>query len=1220
MAAEWSWGQWMGAWKADAGMVDMEKERLTRQEAAVGGDTFAKMKGLNVLIVGCRGTGVEAAKNLILSNVKSVTIWDPLPATVQDCGANFYLHAEDVGKPRAAQCIAQLKSLNPYCKVDVLDAAVDALPEQVKTGYAVVIVTQLLPEAILFQMNANAREKGAKFLMAINSGVTATVFSDFGEKHEITDPDGEPTETLAMSSAEIIEVGGIVKVEGCKAGDKVLVLTLASNHKLEDDDLIALDDMWGDLSSYNGQQLSVKRFNLCTPPRDMYELDTKDVQTAELLKGSTADLVTNLTKVYDNFRTEFEKAGKGDAEAYRKKHSEKNMFSRLVLVLKEGQSLDSWKSYRSGGLVNSVKKVTLKSYGSLEKTLVETAIPQMLDQEAWQAGTGCWIQIAIAAALKFHSTKGRWPGYMSEADATEFLALAKGISDARKSTDGACWLQGISFGFPSGEPMEDMAKTEAALKQYSLLFEAELTGFCAFLGGLIAQEAIKVTGKFTPIEQWLHHYDPDLTTSTPSIVADYKDTRYAYQASIIGKDHMEAVRKQNIFLVGVGALGCEYVKGIELMGACTAPGAKLIITDMDRIEVSNLSRQFLFRQPDVGSAKSITAGRIVKGWNPDLNVEALEKGVGVTSEDYFDDAFWQRLDLCWNALDNVLARKYTDRCCLWYNLPLLESGTLGTKTNSDVFLPNLTKSYNDGVEDDSNETQIAMCTLRSFPYLPLHCIEFAKKSYFEDYMEFAPQQYESFRTDMASFFEQLDSMEKDSEKFMALSTIKNFVELQKDGPITFDTCIKQAFKHYATDFITSIRTLVYQCDQIEKAKGVPFWTGTKRKPKEAPWNAAAPPAIAIEYLYAAANCYAFVFGVTHVRNRGDFEKMVIALNLAVPEWKEPDASADQEDLEGDGDKVDSAAIETLKGELYSVDVSKMIPMQAHDFEKDDDANFHIDFLTCGTNLRSSNYDIKLSDRANVKVTAGKIIPALATTTAMVCGLVDNEFLKIAMGLHKTENAVDKFYSCNINLATGSGAFNAFRPEDPISLETKLEKLPKFTSWEKVEIQGEISLEALLAELEKRYDCKVHRVFAAASDKDAIYDKIEVEKQTWTIEVRGGALVCEPEAVFGAWPNLRMCAQQLKMLPEGSNARKTFENMVNVCQKSLENVKSSFNAKFKGPVSQAYEKLMRPAEDEAKQKYFDAVFAKRPYIALRAHVTNAGGEAAELPIIKYTYRK
>jgi ubiquitin-activating enzyme E1 len=60
---------------------------------------------------------------------------------------------------------------------------------------------------------------------------------------------------------------------------------------------------------------------------------------------------------------------------------------------------------------------------------------------------------------------------------------------------------------------------------------------------------------------------------------------------------------------------------------------------MDRIEVSNLSRQFLFRQTDVGHLKSVCGALVVQKWNPAVNIEALEAKVGADSEDRFDDWF-----------------------------------------------------------------------------------------------------------------------------------------------------------------------------------------------------------------------------------------------------------------------------------------------------------------------------------------------------------------------------------------------------------------------------------------------------------------------------------------------------------------------------------------------------------------------------------------------------
>lgn len=134
------------------------------------------------------------------------------------------------------------------------------------------------------------------------------------------------------------------------------------------------------------------------------------------------------------------------------------------------------------------------------------------------------------------------------------------------------------------------------------------------------------------------------------------------------------------------------------MGVGSEGKGKNSVTDDDNIEISNLNRQFLFRKQHVGKNKSEVACQMGRKINETVNFESIKLKVGTDTEDYFHDEFWTGLSFVINAVDNIKARQYVDMQCVWYEKPLFESGTLGTKCHSQIIIPHKTQSYTDIID------------------------------------------------------------------------------------------------------------------------------------------------------------------------------------------------------------------------------------------------------------------------------------------------------------------------------------------------------------------------------------------------------------------------------------------------------------------------------------------------------------------------------------------
>jgi len=407
---------------------------------------------------------------------------------------------------------------------------------------------------------------------------------------------------------------------------------------------------------------------------------------------------------------------------------------------------------------------------------------------------------------------------------------------------------------------------------------------------------------------------------------------------------------------------------------------------------------------------------------------------------------------------------------------------MGTKCNSEVVLPYKTKSYNDGEEQEVEG--IPMCTLQNFPYLPVHCIEWARASFSR--FETLPKLWNTFLLDEAKFLEQVQTAEGE-ERMAMLKQIEAFVAIEASASASlYDECVKLAFAEFVEQHVTRIKNLIFLFPEDEKVKDKEtgevignFWTGHKKFPQVPAYDL--DDELTSDYLYAQSQLWAFALNVPAgdiPADKAAFVAKAKALALQLPEWKEPvglsikvdedDDAAEEEEQKGGDDKDEemAALLATLLARKKEKAASLLPAMRDTEFEKDDDANFHIDFITATANCRARNYRIKLTSRHQCKIIAGKIIAALMTTTAMICGLVELEFYKLKMGLNFVRQ--DAFYNANINLAVAQ--FQFFQPDaankaeeksvyDPVMCmeEKHVPFPPNWTSWDSLVVDEGKSL-------------------------------------------------------------------------------------------------------------------------------------------------------------------
>ena len=171
-----------------------------------------------------------------------------------------------------------------------------------------------------------------------------------------------------------------------------------------------------------------------------------------------------------------------------------------------------------------------------------------------------------------------------------------------------------------------------------------------------------------------------MVTTQTSPLTPYQVKRYSRHIIMpqVGSVGQRKLLDSKVLIVGAGGLGSPIAIYLTLAGIGTVG-----IVDFDTVDVTNLQRQILHFDADVGKPKVESAIETLKAYNPDTNVGAHEEPL--TSDNALE--IMQDYDIIINGADNFAARYLVNDACYLLNKPLVDGSILIFDGQATVFLP-----------------------------------------------------------------------------------------------------------------------------------------------------------------------------------------------------------------------------------------------------------------------------------------------------------------------------------------------------------------------------------------------------------------------------------------------------------------------------------------------------------------------------------------------------
>ncbi|KAG2285919.1 hypothetical protein Bca52824_045523 [Brassica carinata] len=299
----------------------------------------------------------------------------------------------------------------------------------------------------------------------------------------------------------------------------------------------------------------------------------------------------------------------------------------------------------------------------------------------------------------------------------------------------------------------------------------------------------------------------------------------------------------------------------------------------------------------------------------------------------------------------------------------------------------------------------------------------------------------------------------------ARETLERIVEcLEKEKCENFQDCLNWARLRFEDYFVNRVKQLIYTFpEDAATSTGAPFWSAPKRFPRPLQYSSSDPSLL--NFITATAILRAETFGIPVPEwTKNPKEAAEAVDSVIVPDFeprKDAKIVTDEKATSLTTASVDDATVINdliAKLERCRHNLSPDFRMKPVQFEKDDDTNYHMDVISGLANMRARNYSIPEVDKLKAKFIAGRIIPAIATSTAMATGLVCLELYKVLDGGHKVEAYRNTFANLALPL---------FSMAEPVPPKVVKHRDMAWTVWDRWVLKGNPTLREVLQWLEDK---------------------------------------------------------------------------------------------------------------------------------------------------------